>query len=388
MTISSVVHTANPDSTEAGAALGAQISAAFKGLAPDAVIVFSSPKHDASKLLRALQGACAPRVMMGSSSAGEFTSATHGEGLACAIALGNPEMEFRVGIGRELSKDRKRASRDVTSAFEGLTQPRFAYRAALVLADALAGQIEELVELLTTDTGGAYKLFGGGAGGDDNFDKRFVFAGTEVIADGVVALEILSHKPIGVGVRHGWQPCGTSLRVTEAQGMRLGSLNAAPAAEVFAEHAAATGQTFDRKQPLPFFLHNILGVATGGGHKLRVPLAVNDDGSVNVATEVPAGATANLMTVSKESAAEAAGESTRAALAQLGSHKPAVALFFDCVATRLRMGKEFGFEMKAVQDALGTTQFAGCNSIGQIARVEGQFSGFHNCTAVVCVIPD
>jgi len=26
--------------------------------------------------------------------------------------------------------------------------------------------------------------------------------------------------------------------------------------------------------------------------------------------------------------------------------------------------------------------------IGQIARSEGQMSGFHNCTAVVCVIPE
>jgi hypothetical protein len=68
--------------------------------------------------------------------------------------------------------------------------------------------------------------------------------------------------------------------------------------------------------------------------------------------------------------------------------KPAVAIFFDCVATRLRMGKEFAFELDAVRSALGDTPFAGCNSIGQIARSEGQMSGFHNCTAVVCVFPE
>jgi hypothetical protein len=388
MTISAVVNTANADSAEAGSSLGQQISAAFKGLQPDVVILFASPRHDYSALLRALDDACSPRILVGASSAGEFTSATQGEGLACAIALGNPEMQFALGVGRNLSKDRKQAAADVASAFNGITQQRFAYRTALVLADALAGHAEELVDLLTLETGGSYSLFGGGAGGDENFEKRFVFAGTEAIPDGVVALEILSHKPIGVGVRHGWQPKSAPLRVTEAEGMRLGSLNAAPAAEVFADHAAATKQPFDRKQPLPFFLHNILGVDTGRGHKLRVPLAVNEDGSVAVATEVPPGATATIMCVTNDSAAQAAADSTRAALEQLGSHKPAVALFFDCVATRLRMGREFGFELKAVQEVLGATRFAGCNTIGQIARVEGQFSGFHNCTAVVCVIPD
>jgi len=75
-------------------------------------------------------------------------------------------------------------------------------------------------------------------------------------------------------------------------------------------------------------------------------------------------------------------------VSQLDGRKPAVAIFFDCVATRLRMGKEFGFELDAVRSALGDTPFAGCNSIGQIARSEGQMSGFHNCTAVVCVFPE
>jgi hypothetical protein len=52
------------------------------------------------------------------------------------------------------------------------------------------------------------------------------------------------------------------------------------------------------------------------------------------------------------------------------------------------MGKEFGFELEAVQHALGSAQYAGFNTYGQIARAEGQFSGFHNCTAVVCIIPE
>ncbi len=388
MTVSAVVNTASLDSQEAGAALGQQIHAAFKGAKPDAVIVFASPRHDFAKLLVALEGACSPKLMIGSSSAGEFTSGVQGEGLACAIALGNPEMAFSLGVGRNLSQDRKKAAVEVTSGFKGLTQQGFTYRTALVLADALAGQADELVELLTIQTGSAYGLVGGGAGGDDNFHKRFVFAGTEVISDGVVALEILSNKPIGIGVSHGWKPKGAPLRVTAAEGMRLSSLNAAPTAEVFADHADATGQKFDRKQPLPFFLHNVLGIDTGVGHKLRVPLAVNDDGSVAVATEVPNGATAAIMCVTTQSAAQAAAQSARSAMDQLGAHKPSVALFFDCVATRLRMGKDFGFELEAVQDVLGKTQFGGCNTIGQIARAEGQFSGFHNCTAVVCVIPD
>ena len=72
----------------------------------------------------------------------------------------------------------------------------------------------------------------------------------------------------------------------------------------------------------------------------------------------------------------------------MNGYRPKVSLFFDCVATRLRLGSAFGGELSAVATALGDTEYAGCNTYGQIARAEGQFSGFHNCTAVVCVIPE
>jgi hypothetical protein len=44
--------------------------------------------------------------------------------------------------------------------------------------------------------------------------------------------------------------------------------------------------------------------------------------------------------------------------------------------------------LDAVAAELGGAPFAGFNSYGQIVRADGQFSGFHNCTAVVCVLPD
>ena len=81
------------------------------------------------------------------------------------------------------------------------------------------------------------------------------------------------------------------------------------------------------------------------------------------------------------------GEITDAAVRGLHGEKPLVALFFDCVATRMRMGDVFGFELQALGERLGGAPFVGCNTHGQIARAEGQFGGFHNCTAVVCVLP-
>lgn len=388
MTESIVAFTSQTESTAAGQELAARLREGLSGKAPHVVILFASSQHDYEPLLRALQAGCEPGVLVGCSSAGEFASGDRGEGSASAVAIRSDAMRFTAGLGRNLRSDRQAAAAEIAGSFRGLTSHQYPHRAALLLADALAGYTDDFIEELSIATLGNYRFFGGGAGDDARFTKTHVFCGTEAFTDAAVALEILSSKPIGVGVSHGWEPAGAALRVTEANGSTIISLNAAPAVEVFEEHAENTGQKFDRDDPIPFFLHNVLGIDTGSGYKLRVPLAVLADGSVGCASDIPAGATVHIMRTTAQSAADAAMRAVNSAMSDMRGAPPQVALFFDCVATRLRMGGEFGMEMDALQHSLGTVPYVGCNTYGQIARSEGQFSGFHNCTATVALLPD
>lgn len=388
MTETTTAITSQRDSAEAGRELGNLIRDTFKGAAPDAVIVFASAQHDYTQLLSALSARCGNAVIVGSSSAGEFSSLSRGEGQVSALALRSQSMKFALGVGRNLSRDPAAAALQAVSSFEGLGEHPLPYRAALVMTDALAGHTDAVVEQLTLATGGNYAFFGGGAGDDGRFHQTHVFAGTEAVTDAVVALEMQSMQPIGVGVSHGWVPAGEGLRVTESDGVRVIGLNGMPALSAFEDHARATGQTFDRADPLPYFLHNIIGIKGASGYRLRVPLGVNDDGSISCAAAVPQGSIVHIMKTSQASAVLAAEQATRAALEALGGRRPAAALVFDCVATRLRLGKAFDEELKACAALLEPAQFVGCNTYGQIARAEGQFGGFHNCTAVVCVLPE
>lgn len=374
----------------AGEDLAAKVRAGLQGGVPDALIVFASPLNDHGALLGALRKESGAREMIGCSSAGEFTHQTAGTGMTSVIALRAPDMRFTASIALNLSGDRDRATRDLVEGFRGLEASEFRFRTALILVDALAGQAEDLVDKLTIATGGMYRFFGGGAGDDANFKQTQVFLGDQAHTNAVVALEILSNKPFGIGARHGWSACGDPLRVTETREACVMSLNVAPAVEAFEEHAEATAQPFDRTNPIPFFLHNVVGVKTADGHKLRVPLGVGADGGVTFAAEVPTGVTAHIMSTDASDASGAARTATRDAIDQVerAGCRPRAALFFDCVATRLRLGQDFGQELDAVSEELNDVPFAGFNSYGQIIRAEGQFSGFHNCTAVVLVIPD
>ena len=381
------VSTAQTDSAAAGAALAEQINAALP-LSPDVIILFAAPTYDHPLLLQALRDGAPSAIVVGASSAGEFTNDAVGVGLATALAIRDEESKFAAGIGHDLKADPSAAAREIVGGFAGPSDHSFPYRSALILTDALAGYADALADALTLETAGDYQFFGGGAGDNASFERTTVFYGTEVLADAAVALEILSHKPLGIGVSHGWEPASEPLRVTEAVGLKLVSLNGMPAIEAFEEHAEARGERIDRAEPIPFFLQNIIGIDTGSGYRLRVPLAVNDDGSVHCAAEIPTGSIVRIMKSSHASAAEAAERATDAAIAAIGPNRPKAALFFDCVATRLRCGKEhFQTEVNAVTSRIGDAALAGCNTHGQIARAEGQFEGFHNCTAVVCVFP-
>lgn len=388
-TKSAVAYSDLPNSREAGEALASQLSKKFPDQSPDVLIVFSSSKYKYDDLLKTLEEKCKPKLLIGCSSAGEFIGGTKGEGAVSVLALQSKDMFFNIVKGENLSGDRENAAKQLASGLTGTKKPEFKYKSVLLLADALAGYTDELIETLNNLTAGAYQFFGGGAGDDANFSKTHVFCGTKAFTDGVVGLEILSHSPLGIGVQHGWEPTGELMRVTEAEGMKLVSLNSIPAAEIFAEYALKTGQKFNPADPIPFFLHNTLAIQTKSGFKLRVPLAVQPDGSVMCASNIPTGSTLSFMKATSDSSVAAAKTAIDSALKQIEGHKPGAALFFDCVATRLRMGQDFALELDALEKALGeTANMAGCNTYGQIARVDGQFNGFHNCTAVVCVFPE
>lgn len=388
MTQTHIVLTEIRDSRGAGAELGRCIREAFDGAAADAVVVFASAEHDYDVLLATVAEHAGTQVIAGSSSAGEFTHTGRGDGQVSALALRSSDMKFAVGLGQQVSTDPAAAARQVVAGFRSRHDAPQAYRHALVMTDALAGHTDALVEELTLQTGGDYRFFGGGAGDDGRFQTTHVFAGTRSYSDAVSALEIVSAKPIGIGVAHGWVPASQGLRVTESAGAHLIGLNGAPALEAIQEHARNSGQSFDASDPMPFFLHNVLGIRSPEGYRLRVPLAVAENGSILCAAGVPEGSVVYIMKTSSHSAVQAARQATESALLGLSGHKPAAAFVFDCVATRLRLGRAFEDELQACASMLAPAGFVGCNTYGQIARAEGQFSGFHNCTAVVCVLPE
>lgn len=388
MTRAAIVHTQIAESVAAGTDLGRAILREMNGEPPDAVVLFASPVYDPKPFLGALQRECSPKAVAGCSSAGEFTFNGTLPSSAVALAIKSTEMRFRVHVGRDLQKSVRQAAEQLASTFELGAGGEYSHRTALMLVDTLAGYGEEFLDAFNAATEGQYQVFGGGAADEAKFEKTYIFAGHEVMQDAAVALEIRSKSPVGIGVSHGWTPASPKMTATATSGLRLDELDGRPAVERIEEFASKQGKQFDRENPLPFFLHHVLGIETPDGYKLRVPLLVDASGALTFAAEIPQNAIVRVMRTRDTSAAEAARVAANRARASLHGHTPVAAIFLDCAATRLRLGEKFGASVNEIADALGSTTGMGCNSFGQFARLEGQFSGYHNCTAVVCLLPE
>ncbi|RWY53866.1 FIST signal transduction protein [Mucilaginibacter gilvus] len=237
MTKSAIVFTQQNEGNAAGKELGEKIIEKLVDKTPNVVIVFASSVYDYAALLRSIKETCIPGILVGSSSAGEFTSNDFGTNSACAIALYSTELQFRAGIGEAITASRDKVADELLNVLSPVHDYQYQYYSAMVFADALSGFTDELIELLTEKTTGKYQFFGGGAGDNANFQKTHVFYDTEAYTDAAVILEILSNKPIGVGAAHGWKPVGSRMRVTETDGMKLVSLNGRSAVELFKDHA-------------------------------------------------------------------------------------------------------------------------------------------------------
>src|SRR6478735_9428218 len=337
MTKSAIAFSENPAVTAAVQELTEQINEKMNGYIPNVLIIFASPAYNYSTLLKELKAVFNDTLIVGSSSAGEFTSKKNGNDSVSMVAIYSDEISFSIGFAAGIQKGREAVADQLAQSLKGLEDYSYRYHTALLFADALSGYTDELVEILTEKTTGMYQFFGGGAGDNANFGNTYVFYNDVAAKDAAVVLEILSNKPLGIGIGHGWKPNGEKMKVTEADGLRLISLNAIPAAEVIESFANGTNQVYDPNNPISFFLNNILGFEVNGSFKLRCPLAILDDGSVLMASDIPVGASVSFMSSDSNAAKEAAVVATRSALDRLDNHPPSVALFFDCVATRLRL---------------------------------------------------
>lgn len=383
------------DSAELGTRLAREAKSGLKGKRLAFALLLASSHYDHKALLKAIRKVLGKTPLIGCTTAGEFTEKQVAkESVALTLMSASPNYAFHVSMAMGLHED---AEKTVKKAVKLLPKrpPRFPYRSAILLADGLAGRGEEAVVSAMTVLGAPVSFAGGTAGDDLAFKQTFVFCNDKITSNSVAICVIDSKQPLAFGVKHGHAPVSPTLMVTKAQENVLYEVDNQPAWEVWKREMAAEAKNLgidvnclqEASEVGQFLLRYEMGLTTGTEYKVRVPLSKNPDGSLNFACTIPDGAKFRIMKSPKEDQIASAEQAAKYAMEQVGKRKLAGALVFDCVCRGIILGEEFHKGVKAVQRVVGKIPLVGFETYGEICRQTGQFSGFHNTTTVVMLLP-
>lgn len=304
-----------------------------------AVLFFASAGYAGTDLTGPLTQAFPEAVVMGCSTAGEFTDGVDGVGGVTALAL--PEgLVVRTAAGITRLGDDVTASTDaLITELEGKLGRRLRdldprKHLGLVLIDGLHGA-EELVNERIGVAAPVLDVVGGSAGDDLAFERTWVSLGSEVSDQGLALLILETSAPFQVIKSCSFTPTGQVLQITRADvpNRTVLEFNGKSALDVYAK---ALGKAPEEVGQGEFIAHPV-GLMIDGHPWIRSPQQVTPEGGLKFYAQILEGMEVELMQ-SGDLAAETAA-AIQEARASLGGQASG-AVMFNCILRRLEMDQK------------------------------------------------
>lgn len=384
------------DSFVAGANACQDALSSFGGEAPDVAIIFASVQYDQEKMLAGARSVVPNALIVGASTAGEIT--TEGplpKHSVAAMLIKSDTVKFIGGVGENIAANPRDAGKK--AADDVKSNAGTDLKAFMMFPDVLVGNGAEIVRGVLDSLGEHFPVVGGAAGDDFKFVKTYQYLNDKVYSGAVVGLGLTGDFKIGIGVKHGWIPVGTPLKVTKSEGSVLHELEGRPAISIYEDYFGEEEAKQLKKDTLAkLAITYPLGMTVGGSDEMliRDPITVDEKGSITCAAEIPAGAEIQLMVGSKEEAIKVAKVAAQNAIDQLDGAPPKAVIIFNCIARNKLFGETSGAEIMAIQEAVGAdTPLIGFYTYGEQAPLGGEVRNinkcnpaFHNETVVICVL--
>lgn len=368
------------DAVEAGREAATAAVAALAGESPALVIVFTTPRYDLPGLLAGIRSVTGDAHLVGATGSGEIVQGQHlgfGGGVGVLVLTAGP-YRFGVASADHIRGQLDRVGQAITRASRAEAGPS-PHAAVLLLADCLAGDLQQLFQGAYRITGPKVSITGGAAGDELKFVRTCVFHDDRVVEEGAVALWIASDQPLPVVTRHGWEPIGIPLLVTRAEGTEIIELGGRPAAVAYEEQLGlepgqlAADRFWGTSITHPFGL-----LQSDGSSVIRVARSKTENGALRIQGCVPpAGSAVQVMTGTADTLLDIVEE---VASATLDTYPDAgVLLAFSCAARATIFGERTPEESRRLQAAAGEVPTFGFYCCGEFARTAGVL-GTHNAT--------
>lgn len=253
-----------------------------------------------------------------------------------------------------------------------------------LLFDAMVPNIATLLDELYLRLANRVHYMGANAGSETFRPMPCLFDGSRTVQGGVLAILMKPHP--GAVLEHGYSAPPQMLTATSTAGNRIVHIDWRPAFEVYQELARAQyGVEIDRANFYRYAVHFPFGIVRANGMILvRIPVALEEDGSIFCVGEVPPNAMLTLLKAPAVDSVHTLDTLVQGLAALDGPPAGQELLLFYCAGRRLHLGIEAAEnEVRAFAQRTQAARIAGALSLGEIGGSERWgYPLFHNATLV------
>lgn len=253
-----------------------------------------------------------------------------------------------------------------------------------LLFDALVPNIATLLDELYLRLANRVHYMGANAGSETFQPVPCLFDSSRTVQGGVLAILMKPHH--GAVLEHGYSAPPHMVTATSTEGNHIIHINWRPAFEVYQELARAHyGVEINRANFYRYAVHFPFSIVRANGMILvRIPVALEEDGSLFCVGEVPPNAMLTLLKAPAVDSVHTLVTLVQGLAALGGPLAGQELLLFYCAGRRLHLGIEAAEnELRAFAQRTQAAQVAGVLSLGEIGgSTQWGYPLFHNATLV------
>lgn len=256
-----------------------------------------------------------------------------------------------------------------------------------MLFDAMVPNIGTILDELYLSLADRVHYMGVNAGSETFQPMPCLFDETQLVQNGVLLMLLKSHQ--GAILDHGYEVPEQMITATSTEGNRIMQIDWRPAFEVYQEMAreqygldVTTDNFYQTAVHFPFGIVRANGVIV-----VRIPVALEEDGSLFCVGEVPANAMLTLLRAPGVDSAHTLDTIVSGLTELNGPLEGREMLLFYCAGRRLHLGVEAAsVELSGLLQRSAAGQIAGALSLGEIgSTTQWGYPLFHNATLVASI---
>ncbi len=250
--------------------------------------------------------------------------------------------------------------------------------ALFMIFDAMVPNIASILDKTYRQLGDSVNYMGANAGSETFQPMPCLFDNERVVQQGMLVMLFPHHK--GAMLEHGYQVPQKTILATSTSANRISTIDWRPAFEAYSEHVQQQyGVVITKDNFYQHAVHFPIGIVRADDEVLvRIPVMLDDDGSLFCVGEIPENSVLTLL-----DAPQAKSLHTVEQLAGRFEGGPENMLFY-CAGRRMHLANAADDELRDFQQRTGQNVFAGALSLGEIGSShKGGYPLFHNATLVI-----